>query len=130
MCREVWHLILNISHVSSSCMGHVNRPVSFARRPDSTPDLSFLPKLLRGACKLASVLCREAWQYFPDMLELLEGRYERPSPIQMQLWPVLLSGRDAVGIAQTGTGYSQCIVILGEPVRILTFLLPDACGTS
>lgn len=47
---------------------------------------------------------REAWQHFPDILCLLEGRYEKPSPIQMQLWPVLLSGRDAIGIAQTGTG--------------------------
>lgn len=46
----------------------------------------------------------EAWQHYPDLLELLLERYETPSPIQMQLWPVLLSGRDAIGIAQTGTG--------------------------
>ncbi|KAA0201587.1 hypothetical protein HAZT_HAZT003891 [Hyalella azteca] len=55
---------------------------------------------------------RQAWQHFPDILELLEGRYEKPSPIQMQLWPVLLRGRDAIGIAQTGTG------------KTLAFLLP------
>ncbi|KAF2355795.1 Helicase C-terminal, partial [Trinorchestia longiramus] len=54
----------------------------------------------------------EAWQHFPDLLQLLLLRYEKPSPIQMQLWPVLLTGRDAIGIAQTGTG------------KTLAFLLP------
>jgi ATP-dependent RNA helicase RhlE len=30
--------------------------------------------------------------------------FENPTPIQEKLYPVVLSGRDAVGIAQTGTG--------------------------
>ena len=46
----------------------------------------------------------EAWRPYPDLLNTLQGRYSKPSPVQMQLWPVLLKGRDAIGIAQTGTG--------------------------
>jgi ATP-dependent RNA helicase DDX5/DBP2 len=30
--------------------------------------------------------------------------YIRPTPIQSQAWPILLSGNDLVGIAQTGSG--------------------------
>lgn len=30
--------------------------------------------------------------------------YVRPTPIQSQAWPILLSGNDLVGIAQTGSG--------------------------
>lgn len=30
--------------------------------------------------------------------------YVRPTPIQSQAWPILLSGSDLVGIAQTGSG--------------------------
>jgi len=30
--------------------------------------------------------------------------YIRPTPIQSQAWPILLTGNDLVGIAQTGSG--------------------------
>ena len=36
--------------------------------------------------------------------------YFRPSPIQAQAWPYLLSGKDVIGIAQTGR--KDCIQIL------------------
>ena len=38
--------------------------------------------------------------------------FKFPSPIQSQAWPYLLSGKDVIGIAQTGTG------------KTLAFLLP------
>jgi superfamily II DNA/RNA helicase len=38
--------------------------------------------------------------------------YVRPTPIQSQAWPILLSGNDLVGIAQTGSG------------KTLSFILP------
>jgi len=38
--------------------------------------------------------------------------YVRPTPIQSQAWPILLSGSDLVGIAQTGSG------------KTLSFMLP------
>ncbi len=37
--------------------------------------------------------------------------YTRPTPIQAELIPVLLAGRDAVGIAQTGTGKTAAFVL-------------------
>ncbi|CAH1229449.1 unnamed protein product [Diabrotica balteata] len=47
------------------------------------------------------------------ILELIkEAGFTEPSPIQSQAWPVLLSGEDLIGIAQTGTG------------KTLAFLLP------
>lgn len=37
-------------------------------------------------------------------MEIRKQKFEKPSPIQCQAWPVLLSGKDMIGIAQTGTG--------------------------
>lgn len=46
-----------------------------------------------------------AFYNYPDILEeIRKAGFETPSPIQMQAWPVLLSGEDLIGIAQTGTG--------------------------
>ena len=44
--------------------------------------------------------------------------FERPSPIQAQAWPYLLSGKDLIGIAQTGTG------------KTLAFLMPAFIHTD
>merc|ERR1719352_787477 len=43
---------------------------------------------------------------FPDyvMNEIRRAGFSEPSAIQVQAWPVALSGRDMVGIAQTGSG--------------------------
>lgn len=43
---------------------------------------------------------------FPDyvLAEIQRQGYESPTPIQAQGWPISLSGRDVVGIAQTGSG--------------------------
>lgn len=44
-------------------------------------------------------------QPYPELLHVIENQgFEQPSPIQCQLWPLLMSGYDVVGIAQTGTG--------------------------
>ncbi|KAG5339518.1 DDX43 helicase, partial [Acromyrmex charruanus] len=55
----------------------------------------------------------QAFHEFPDILtEIRKQNFEKPSPIQCQAWPILLSGQDLIGIAQTGTG------------KTLAFLLP------
>jgi len=55
----------------------------------------------------------EAFTEYPDILQTVRNQgFERPSPIQAQMWPYLLSGKDTIGIAQTGTG------------KTLGFLLP------
>lgn len=46
-----------------------------------------------------------AFHEYPEILEeIKKAGFEKPSPIQCQAWPVLLSGEDLIGIAQTGTG--------------------------
>lgn len=37
--------------------------------------------------------------------------WDSPTPIQSQGWPMVLSGRDVVGIAQTGSGKTACYLI-------------------
>ncbi|XP_078050701.1 putative ATP-dependent RNA helicase DDX43 [Augochlora pura] len=55
----------------------------------------------------------QAFEPYPDILEEIRKQgFTKPSPIQCQAWPVLLSGKDLIGIAQTGTG------------KTLAFLLP------
>lgn len=54
-----------------------------------------------------------AFEHYPEILEEIKKQgFEKPSPIQCQAWPVLLTGQDLIGIAQTGTG------------KTLAFLLP------
>lgn len=55
----------------------------------------------------------QAFHNYPEILgEITKAGFAEPSPIQCQAWPILLSGRDMIGIAQTGTG------------KTLAFLLP------
>ncbi len=44
--------------------------------------------------------------YIPDyvMNEIVRQKYDKPTPIQAQGWPIALSGVNMVGIAQTGSG--------------------------
>lgn len=39
------------------------------------------------------------------------ANFEKPSPIQAQCWPMILSGRDVVGIAETGSGKSLAFLL-------------------
>ena len=51
---------------------------------------------------------------FPDYVlsELRAAGFPTPTPIQSQAWPTVLSGRDVVAVAETGSG------------KTLSFLLP------
>ncbi|KAG8178144.1 hypothetical protein JTE90_006283 [Oedothorax gibbosus] len=42
---------------------------------------------------------------------LQEQKFEKPTPIQSQVWPISMSGRDLVGIAQTGSGKTLAYVL-------------------
>ena len=47
----------------------------------------------------------EAFHFTPQILEKLEALgFAKPSPIQSQLWPIVMSGHDVIGISQTGSG--------------------------
>ncbi|KAL4236271.1 putative ATP-dependent RNA helicase ddx43 [Mactra antiquata] len=55
----------------------------------------------------------DAFEHYPEILDTIYNqKFSRPTPIQCQAWPVLLRGKDLIGIAQTGTG------------KTLAFLLP------
>ncbi len=48
----------------------------------------------------------------PDIIKALEKEsYETPTPIQEEAIPVILSGRDLIGCAQTGTGKTAAFAI-------------------
>lgn len=47
----------------------------------------------------------------PVYRRLEEDGFEKPTPIQSQGWPIVLSGRDMVGVAQTGSGKTLCYVL-------------------
>lgn len=50
----------------------------------------------------------------PDILAVIRKQgFEKPSPIQTQAWPVLLQGKDLIGIAQTGTGKTLAYLLPG-----------------
>lgn len=50
----------------------------------------------------------------PDILALIKSQnFQNPSPIQSQSWPILLQGKDLIGIAQTGTGKTLAYLLPG-----------------
>ena len=49
-------------------------------------------------------------RYLVEQLQASPG-FERPTPIQAQAWPIILSGRDMVGIAATGSGKTLAFIL-------------------
>ncbi|CAF0863426.1 unnamed protein product [Brachionus calyciflorus] len=78
-----------------------------ARTPEEIEDEIFkvIPKPVKTL--------EQAFGRYPEILhECQKQNFVKPTPVQSQLWPILLKGLDCVGIAQTGTG------------KTLAFLLP------
>lgn len=49
-----------------------------------------------------------AFGQYPEVMQTIrDQKFEKPSPIQCQAWPVIMSGEDMIGIAQTGTGKDE-----------------------
>jgi ATP-dependent RNA helicase DDX42 len=47
------------------------------------------------------------------MVSIAKAGYEKPTGIQAQAWPILLRGRDVIGIAKTGSGKTAAFVLPG-----------------
>lgn len=39
------------------------------------------------------------------------GNFQQPTPIQSQTWPILLGGKDVIGVAMTGSGKSMAFLL-------------------
>ncbi|XP_028279825.1 putative ATP-dependent RNA helicase DDX43 [Parambassis ranga] len=56
----------------------------------------------------------EAFELYPEIMEnICRVGFVKPTPIQSQAWPVLLSGEDLIAIAQTGTGKTLAYLLPG-----------------
>ncbi|KAF6725591.1 putative ATP-dependent RNA helicase DDX43 [Oryzias melastigma] len=56
----------------------------------------------------------EAFERYPEIMENIDRvGFVKPTPIQSQAWPVLLSGEDLIAIAQTGTGKTLAYLLPG-----------------
>ena len=94
----------------------------FRRCSNNIEVKNFLPEDTSPAMKPVTKF-EEAFHQFPGILSTIRKQacqfvlffesfltfiscqgFKVPSPIQSQAWPYLLSGKDLIGIAQTGTG--------------------------
>ena len=75
-------------------------------------------RMALGGIKVRGARCPkpiEKWAQFglpPSVLEVIRKvmRYEKPTPIQAQAIPAIMSGRDVIGIAKTGSGKVICLI--------------------
>lgn len=83
-------------------------------RPQKTLDVSLLVKRAAPAV-VEQYVPRHAFADFPLQEQLkqsvLRRGYTNPTPIQDQAIPLLLQGRDVVGIANTGTGKTAAFLL-------------------
>ncbi|KAG5673977.1 hypothetical protein PVAND_003973 [Polypedilum vanderplanki] len=88
-----------------------NNKISVARVFDENVPQERMPK--------PTIKFEYAFEHYPDLLEEIKKQgFEKPSPIQSQMWPILLQGEDCIGISQTGSG------------KTLAFLLPALIHTD
>jgi ATP-dependent RNA helicase RhlE len=92
--------------------------------PAATPDVSGQPAATVPAA--APAVTFDSFGLAPEILKaVLEQGYTIPTPIQAQAIPVVLSGRDVMGAAQTGTGKTASFSL-----PILQRLLPLASSSA
>ena len=67
---------------------------------------------MRSACKVFSITTFQSLGLSQPVLDALASKdYTTPTPIQAQAIPTVLSGRDLLGIAQTGTGKTAAFML-------------------
>ncbi|MGH7635101.1 MAG: DEAD/DEAH box helicase, partial [Gemmatimonadaceae bacterium] len=66
----------------------------------------------------------------PELLQAVStAGYQHPTPIQARTIPLILRGRDVIGLAQTGTGKTAAVTLpivhrlLGGPRRVRALVL-------
>ncbi len=56
------------------------------------------------------------------LTDMLYGKFQHPTVIQGVSWPVAMSGRDLIGIAQTGSGKTIAVRLPSPPSLPLSSL--------
>eukprot|EP00913_Durusdinium_trenchii_P015982 g15020.t1 len=70
-------------------------------------------EIIDGDSSVPHPICSFEETCFPDDLmdRLTEQHFQEPSPIQKQIWPLAMQGRDLVGIAETGSGKTVAYIL-------------------
>jgi superfamily II DNA/RNA helicase len=90
----------DLTHLNSTESSHSDIPADAAATPPSPPD-DAAPAMAFAQLQLADKLARA----------VAEMGYERMTPIQAQAIPVVLTGQDVMGAAQTGTGKTAAFTL-------------------
>eukprot|EP01036_Dinobryon_divergens_P009657 gene9657-biopygen8573 len=90
----------DLTHLNSTESSHSDIPADSAATPPSPPD-DAAPAMAFAQLQLADKLARA----------VAEMGYERMTPIQAQAIPVVLTGQDVMGAAQTGTGKTAAFTL-------------------
>jgi ATP-dependent RNA helicase RhlE len=90
----------DLTHLNSTESSHSDIPADTAATPPSPPD-DAAPAMAFAQLQLADKLARA----------VAEMGYERMTPIQAQAIPVVLTGQDVMGAAQTGTGKTAAFTL-------------------
>ena len=81
----------------------------FLRPVQTFQELNVPRKISIATCEefrnLTDLLMFSAYVLAP----IVRNKFERPTPIQAQSWPLALSGYDMVGVAQTGSGKTYSV---------------------
>ncbi|MCS6932099.1 MAG: DEAD/DEAH box helicase, partial [Acetobacteraceae bacterium] len=77
-----------------------------AAEPPAAPDAAPPPPAADARASFADLGLSE-----PVLKAVAEAGYRHPTPIQEQAIPVVLTGRDVLGVAQTGTGKTASFVL-------------------
>ena len=64
--------------------------------------------------------------FSPDVLASTK-QYQTPTPIQSQCWPIMMAGRDIVGVAETGSGKTMAFFL---PALMHLASLPKPSGKT
>jgi ATP-dependent RNA helicase RhlE len=95
--------------------------------PDSVKPANTMPDIKQNLSDTSTPAVRfEDFGLSPEILQALADQgYVHPTPIQEKAIPVVLTGRDVMGAAQTGTGKTA-----GFSLPIIQLLLPNASSSA
>eukprot|EP00927_Polykrikos_kofoidii_P049483 TRINITY_DN43528_c0_g1_i1.p1 TRINITY_DN43528_c0_g1~~TRINITY_DN43528_c0_g1_i1.p1 ORF type:complete len:490 (-),score=88.81 TRINITY_DN43528_c0_g1_i1:68-1492(-) len=75
-------------------------------------------------------VCAGPWKFPPGLLQfLVDANFKAPTPIQAWTWPVLVTGKDVIGVAKTGSGKTLGYLLPGY-IKVKRGELSDGLNTK